>query len=114
VRTNLNYLKTISGGDPDLMLEMIEIFNQQVIELRNEMEDLLEKQEYSTLGKVAHKAKTSVAIMGMDDLSSELKKLELNTQELKNINTYRDCIENFSIETEEAIKELMEFKNSIR
>jgi HPt (histidine-containing phosphotransfer) domain-containing protein len=113
VRTDLNYLKTMSGDDPVLISEMIEIFSQQVIELQNEMEELLRKKDYTTLGKVAHKAKTSVAIMGMNNLASELKNLELNAKEMKNIESYEDCIENFRIETEEAVKELLEFKNEL-
>ncbi|MGC9343165.1 MAG: Hpt domain-containing protein [Bacteroidales bacterium] len=109
MRTDLNYLKTMSNDDPDLMKEMIEIFNLQVNELSQEMQDLLENKEYETLGKVAHKAKTSVAIMGMNDLAKELKDLELNTKELKNTESYKDSVENFKIETEEAVKELNEF-----
>ncbi len=113
MRTDLNYLKTMSGGDIELMSEMIDIFNQQVIELRNEMEELLRNKDYLTLGKVAHKAKTSVAIMGMNDLASELKKLEMDTRENKNLESYSGTIENFKIETEEAVKELHEFKNNL-
>lgn len=103
----------MSGGDIELMSEMIDIFNQQVIELRNEMEELLKNKDYLTLGKVAHKAKTSVAIMGMNDLAAELKNLELNTREMKNPESYPDTIETFRIETEEAVKELHQFKNNL-
>lgn len=113
MRTDLNYLKTMSNGDSELMKEMIEIFNVQVNELSQEMQDLLENKEYETLGKVAHKAKTSVAIMGMNDLANELKDLELNTKEMKNTDSYQDSVENFKIETEEAIKELNEFVKNL-
>lgn len=109
MRTDLNYLKTMSNGDPALIREMIEIFNKQVYELSKEMQDLLEKKDYESLGKVAHKAKTSVAIMGMNDLSRELKELELNAKDQKNTDSYQESVENFRIETEEAVKELNDF-----
>lgn len=109
MRTDLNYLKTMSGGDPELMKEMIEIFNQQVVEISREMQDLLDNREYPTLGKVAHKAKTSVAIMGMNDLAGELKQLESNAKDSKNPESYQDSVDNFRIETDKAIKELNEF-----
>lgn len=112
MRTDLNYLKTMSGDDPALMAEMIDIFNHQVIELHSELKKLVEKKEYFNLGKVAHKAKTSVAIMGMDELALQLKKLEKNAKESLHVESYEDCIENFRIETEEAIKELNEFKKN--
>jgi HPt (histidine-containing phosphotransfer) domain-containing protein len=103
----------MSNGDPDLIKEMIEIFNKQVDELSKEMQDLLDNKEYETLGKVAHKAKTSVAIMGMNDLSQELKELELNAKDLKNTDSYQDSVDNFRIETEEAVKELNEFLKNL-
>ena len=113
MRTDLNYLKTMSGDDPELMTEMIEIFNNQVIELKEEMQELLNRKEFINLGKVAHKAKTSVAIMGMNDLAFSLKQLENEAKDGRNTEKYQDYIDNFGIETEEAIKELNEFKNSL-
>ena len=103
----------MSGGDPELMAEMIDIFNSQVVEMGAEMQKLLNEQEYQNLGKLAHKAKTSVAIMGMNDLAEELKNLELHARELKHIERYQYIIESFIVETEEAIKELTDFKKSL-
>jgi len=114
VRTDLNYLKTMSGGDPDLMTEMIEIFTLQVAELAEEMEELFNVQDFKSLGKLAHKAKTSVAIMGMNNLAGELKQFELNAKDGIKTETYRVHIDNFKLETQEAVRELIEFKTSLQ
>jgi HPt (histidine-containing phosphotransfer) domain-containing protein len=104
----------MSGGNPELIAEMIDIFSSQVNEISFEMQKLLDEKEYELLGKLAHKAKTSVAIMGMNELSQDLKKLELQAQELINIETYQSFIDNFKLETEEAVKELLYFKKNLK
>ncbi|MFW5644548.1 MAG: Hpt domain-containing protein [Bacteroidota bacterium] len=113
MKTNLNYLKDMSGNDPELMAEMIDIFKDQVVELLEEMQKMLENGDYPSLGKVAHKAKTSVAIMGMDELADDMKKLELHCREAKNVNNYQEFIDNFKNDTQEAILELKEFRNKL-
>lgn len=113
MKTDLNYLKDMSGEDPALMAEMIDIFKDQVVELHEEMQKLYNEGDYPSLGKVAHKAKTSVAIMGMEELAAELKKLELQTKESKNVNNYQEFIDSFEQETKEAIRELTEFRNKL-
>ncbi len=53
------------------------MFREQVVEIQNEMKDLLAKKDYYSLGLLAHKAKSSVVIMGMNDLGALLKTFEL-------------------------------------
>jgi HPt (histidine-containing phosphotransfer) domain-containing protein len=113
MRTDLNYLKSMSGEDPDLMAEMIDIFNEQVLDLRKEMQEMLNKKDYHALGKVAHKAKTSVAIMGMEDLAKDLKELENLAKESREIKSYQQYIDDFDEQTNQAIHELKDFKNHL-
>ena len=106
MKTDLTYLREMSGGNTELVLEMIGIFRNQVVEFATEMEDLLKKKQYELLGKLAHKAKSSVAIMGLNELASDLKQLENNARESKNPESYPELIEKFKRETAEAVKEL--------
>ena len=80
MKTDLSYLKSMSGDNQELIHEMIEIFTSQVEEFMVEMQDLLDDDDYEALGKLAHKAKSSVAIMGMNNLAKKLKELESLTQ----------------------------------
>lgn len=109
----MNYLRTMSGNNPELMAEMIDIFTEQVGDLFQDMKNNLESEDYETLGKVAHKAKSSVAIMGMNELSAKLKELELLTKENEKPETYPSYIELFQNETKEAIIELKGIKDSL-
>ena len=113
MKTDLNYIKTMSGDNKELICEMIDIFNDQVIEFSAEMQKLLDNKDYETLGKLAHKAKSSVAIMGMNDLAKKMKKLELDTKYLSNLNSYQGIINTFKSECAEAVKELKEYQNQL-
>lgn len=111
-KTDLTYLITMAGDNYELILEIIDIFVIQAEEFWNEMQDLYNKKDYDALGKLAHKAKSSVAIMGMDELAIKLKNLELLCNEGKNIELYQDIISNFKAECIIVIEELLEYKNN--
>jgi len=89
---------------------MIDIFVIQVEEMWNEMQYLNHKKDYESLGNLAHKAKSSVAIMGMNNLSEILKKLEISCRNHTDIEIYQDIINNFKAVCLMAIEELQNYK----
>jgi HPt (histidine-containing phosphotransfer) domain-containing protein len=106
MKIDLSYLREMSGGNKTLIQEMISIFTSQVKEFGNDMDQLYNAKQYQLLGKLAHKAKSSVSIMGLSELAVNLKYLENSTNEGKNIETYPIIIDNFKKTTAEAVKEL--------
>jgi HPt (histidine-containing phosphotransfer) domain-containing protein len=70
------------------------------------MKSLLVSKNYTSLGLLAHKAKSSVAIMGMTSLADMLKTFELQAREGKEPQLYEHYLERFKNETEGAILEL--------
>jgi HPt (histidine-containing phosphotransfer) domain-containing protein len=103
---NPEYLDSIANGDNELIREIVDMFRDQSAEIYIEMKALLDKKEYPALGLLAHKAKSSVAIMGMADLASLLKTFELNARESIDSNYYESYIARYRNDTDEAIKEL--------
>ncbi|NLV19360.1 MAG: Hpt domain-containing protein [Bacteroidetes bacterium] len=103
---NTEYLDSVSGDDDTVISELIDIFREQVIEIKNEMQQLLSEKDYYSLGLLAHKAKSSVAIMGMDELASILKTFELEAKEGLNPEKYGNYINKFGNDTAGAVKEL--------
>lgn len=103
---NTEYLDSVSGGDSSIMLEIINMFREQAGEIHNEMKMLLAEKNYSALGLLAHKAKSSAAIMGMANLAVMLKTFELQAKEGKESDKYDSYVKRFGDETAEAIKEL--------
>ena len=103
---NTEYLETVSGGDKGIVVELVGIFRDQVPEIVNEMRTLFAKGDYYSLGLLAHKAKSSVAIMGMNDLAGMLKTFELEGKEGKNKENYLTYIEKYEREAVLAVAEL--------
>lgn len=104
--TDLSYLSNMSGGNNEIIKEMIVIFNEQSKEYIHDMQKYLDEKNYNLLGKLAHKAKSSVAIMGMNDLAADLKTLEINTKEEKEVESYPAYVEKFITLTKQAMAEL--------
>jgi HPt (histidine-containing phosphotransfer) domain-containing protein len=97
----------------ELILEMIEIFTAQVNDFGIEMQKLLDKEDYDSLGKLAHKAKSTVSIMGMGSLSVVLKNLEIDCSRKANKESYQAIVNKFRSECTMAVSELEEHRNSL-
>ena len=112
---NTKYLDSVSGGDDEIIHEIVDLFRDQVSEIYNEMKSLLEEKNYHSLGLLAHKAKSSVAIMGMNDLATMLKTFELQAKEGKDSDLYGSYIARFRDETKIAVSELEDLvKNPLK
>ncbi len=106
--TDLSYLKSLASNDESFIRDMINIFNEQLDEYKTEMPELLKNAEYDKLSKMAHKAKSSVAVMGMKAEAEMLQKLEIMALKSEEIDTYPGMIDLFFERIEGAIKELEE------
>jgi HPt (histidine-containing phosphotransfer) domain-containing protein len=103
---NTEYLEMVAGGDEDLLVELINMFRDQVAEFNSEMKILFREKNYYALGSLAHKAKSSVAIMGMDNLANMLKNFELQAKDGRSTEKYASYISRFESDTKSALEEL--------
>ncbi len=113
MKTDLTYLRNMSAGNKELVKEMIGIFKVQVDEFVEEMNQYCNNQEYEALGKLAHKAKSSISIMGLNELAVELKAFENMAKAGITPEKYPDFIRKFKKETSEAVEELDEVAANI-
>lgn len=104
--TNLSYLQEITGGEPEIMKEFIQMFFEQIPEFRDGLTSHLANQKWKELGELAHKAKSSVMTFGMNELGYRLKELQLKTQRLEDIETYKEYVDEFLAEIAQAEEEL--------
>lgn len=110
---NTQYLNSVTGGDPDISREIINMFREQSAEIHSEMLENFSKKNYPYLGQLAHKAKSSVAIMGMNDLAIMLKSFELQAKNGTESGLYESYIFRFKSETEAAFTELEDYVNNL-
>ncbi len=113
MKIDLSYLKNMSAGNKELITEMIDIFKTQVDEFTKGMDEYYEKKEYELLGRLAHKAKSSISIMGLNDLALELKNFENLAKAGEEPEKYPHFIASFKKQTSEAIDELDEVLKNI-
>jgi HPt (histidine-containing phosphotransfer) domain-containing protein len=100
----------MTDGNPDLIKELIDIFISQADEYTSEMQELYTQSDWQALSRLAHKAKSSVAIMGMNELSEMLKDFELLSRDQKNVDKFPDYIRKFEEDINNACKELKTIK----
>jgi hypothetical protein len=65
------------------------------------------------MGMLAHKAKSSVAIMGMNDLALMLKTFELEGKEGRNKENYLAYINRYEKDVSMALEELENYFNNL-
>lgn len=106
---NPDYLMNVSGGDNEIMEEIVAIFRNQIPEFVNEMKSLLENGKYVELGLLAHKAKGSVTVMGMEDTARMLKEFELQAKAGINRDGYPDFISRFEKDAATVLAEIDHF-----
>ncbi|MFA6125830.1 MAG: Hpt domain-containing protein [Bacteroidales bacterium] len=111
---DLTYLESMSMGSNELIIEMIQIFIDQLPEFTEGLQAHLANKDYAALGALAHKAKSSVAIMGMDALATDLKTLELNAKAGIDIETYPVLVDRFIDQVTLTGSELASFSKSIQ
>lgn len=109
---NPEYLESVAGGDPGIIRDLVEMFREQSSETYTQMLELLNLGDYNNLGMLAHKVKSSVAIMGMNDLAVMLKNFELQAREGREIEMYKSYIERFRADTFGALAELDNLVNN--
>ena len=109
---NTEYLDSVSGGDPEIICEIVNLFKEQSVEISGEMKSLFAAKNYLALGLLAHKAKSSVSIMGMNDLATMLKTFELLAREEKEPQLYESYILRFQNDTLSAFAELDDLVNN--
>jgi len=92
---DLTYLESMSMGTNELIVEMIQLFIDQLPEFKEGLTEHLNKGDYMALGALAHKAKSSVAVMGMDSLAADLKTLEISAKAGKDQELYPILVNRF-------------------
>lgn len=111
---NPEYLVNITDGDKDTMAEIAGIFVSQIPEFITQMKQLYAEARYYDLGLLAHKAKGSVTVMGMDETSRLLKELELLAKTGDQKERYEGFILQFEENANKVITEINDYlsKNS--
>ena len=102
---NTEYLYEISTS-PIFIKKMISLFRQNIAQFSSEMPKAVLKKDFINLAELAHKAKSSIIIFGMNNDSEKMKMLEFDAKNNKNTDTFNERINSFINNCKEALQEL--------
>jgi len=81
---DLSYLEGIAEGDKEIIKELVEIFLDQMPEFTDGFDEGIKDKDWVKIAAIAHKAKSSVMSMGMEELGNiDLKNMELLAKQLR-------------------------------
>jgi HPt (histidine-containing phosphotransfer) domain-containing protein len=103
---DLTYLNEISGGDRASKNQIIEIFLTQMEETADNLKDFLAKGEYKKLSETAHTAKSSLRIMGIENIAQKMETLQNLAAKNENPESYQFLVNYFTDNIPYALKEL--------
>lgn len=72
----VDLLNKRTGYDPELLVEMFQIFRATYLDYFEMIEARIKEENWVGVSGIAHRAKSSVAIMGMEEIRVEFGKME--------------------------------------
>lgn len=85
MRYDLSYLNQVFQGNKEMVNNIINLFLQQVPGYITEMEECVRKNEPMSLHPLAHKAKSSISMLGIKDMEGDILKIEQDSKNLRNL-----------------------------
>ena len=73
---NIDYLVSVTRGNKEMMNNIIHVFLEETPEELTALADAIEKTNYTSISDIAHKIKSSFAILGISVLESVFEKME--------------------------------------
>jgi len=105
-KIDLTYLNSVTDGNKEFIIELIGIIKDQLPEFIEEFNTAYAQNDYDALSKTAHKAKSTIAIMGLQSLTDILNKLELEAAKGDNKDSYLEYIQFFEKTSKEGLQQL--------
>jgi len=110
---NPDHLYSLSRGNNAFIKDIVQLFlDQNPLEL-SEIEKAIDQQNYASISSIAHKMKTSVGFIGIEQLLAPLNKLEKLAISQGNTNDINSLFSEVKITCQKAIGELTVFLKEI-
>lgn len=104
--TDLTYLISVCGDDPEFKKEMIETFLKNTPVLLEEMKGSVRISDWKAIGDIAHKMKPSFSFMGIDIAKDLILDLERNGRQHEDTVKIPSMVERLDSICAKAFKEL--------
>jgi PAS domain S-box-containing protein len=103
---NLDYLTDIMSGKKDLIRETIEIFVKQAAEDLPIINEAVDKSDFLTVKRFAHRMKSTITMMGINSLTQVLDEMETLGKEQSNMDRIKDLNKKLNSTYSQALEEI--------
>lgn len=82
---DLSYLKGISSGSTEFMIDIIDLFLTQMPDYFEQLDQLIKEENWLKAAEIAHKIKPSLTFMGVQSAMESMAEIEMNARNLENL-----------------------------
>jgi HPt (histidine-containing phosphotransfer) domain-containing protein len=107
---DMQYLNQVSPVK-EFQKKIFSLFRDEVRNYETAMIDALEQKRYTELADLAHKAKSSVSILGMKQQAEKMKQLQTDIMENRKPDSWREIVLQFIEDCRFAVLEIDEIEN---
>lgn len=111
--TKLDFLDEATGGDAELKAKMIQIILRETPEEIADMERFYDQKNWERLRAVAHKFKSAVTYIGLEETKEMVKNIQINAETQQNLDETADLIAKVKRDVSIACEELEEELKSL-
>ena len=99
---DLSYLNQVFQGNKEMIHQIIIMFVKQVPDYFNEMQECVVRADFSALHPLAHKAKSSIAMLGLKDMEALVLEIEKKSKNVFFDIDYKDSFTFVHVAEQEA------------
>ena len=107
-KTNLQHLHKVMNGNKQGMVEMLDIFLEQLPTSIQKMESAVERRNWKAIHFEAHKVKSTIGIVGLEKLHHLILEINENSRELKKLDMLPMLFQHFKTQAEQDLETLKE------
>ncbi len=112
-KIDLTYLRDVSSGSNEFMIEMIELFLQQTPAYFKQLNQSIIDENWSKAAEIAHKIKPTLAFMGADAAKDRMAEIENYARNLTNTEAIAPLFKSLNEFSEELFVKLSEVKKEL-
>lgn len=114
LNVDLSYLRDVSSGSNEFMVEMIELFLDQTPAYFEQLDQYIQEENWLRVADIAHKIKPTLAFMGADSAKEDMAEIEVNARNLKNLDKIQPAFQLLNDLSSELFSKLEEIKAGLK
>ena len=105
---DFSYLQEITGDEPEIMKEMLDLFIRDIPTQLQNVRDFYNEGNLTSVGTEAHKLKPTLQYIGSNEMHEMIKQIEYSGKHQVDTDQIPEFLEKLFVLLEDALKELKE------